>query len=331
MHLNEKIYIAGHEGLVGSALVRLLKTRGFQHLIIRKKDELDLRNQKDVNNFFLEEKPDFVFLAAALVGGIKANNDFPASFLYDNLMIQTNVMHAAHAYGVKKLLFLGSSCIYPRLCEQPIKEEYLMTGSLEATNEAYAIAKISGIKLAQAYHKQYGSNFICAMPTNLYGPGDTFDKERSHVIPALLMKIHEAKEKNIPSIALWGTGNALREFLYADDLAVALFILMGRYNGSEIINVGSGQEISIARLATMICEIVNYPGVITFDSGQPDGTPRKILDSSRINQLGWQAETNLRDGLEKAYAWYLKKLKGEHNETHNLAREPFMQRETHCI
>ncbi|MBI2775406.1 GDP-L-fucose synthase [Candidatus Dependentiae bacterium] len=310
MHLNEKIYIAGHEGLVGSAIVRLLKARGFQHLITRTKDELDLRAQKDVNNFFLEKKPDFVFLAAALVGGIKANNDYPASFLYDNLMIQANVMHAAHLSGVKKLLFLGSSCIYPRMCEQPIKEKYLMTGPLEMTNEAYAIAKISGIKLAQAYRQQYGSNFICAMPTNLYGPGDTFDKERSHVIPALILKIHEAKEKNIPSIPLWGTGNALREFLHADDLAAALFILMEHYNESEIINIGSGQEVSVLALSQMISEIINYRGSILFNNAESDGTPRKILDSSRIGTLGWQAKINLRKGLEQAYEWYLENKKG---------------------
>jgi GDP-L-fucose synthase len=309
MQLHDKIYVAGHDGLVGSALMRLLKKEHYKNIIFASKDDLDLRNQQKVNDFFAREKPDYVFLAAALVGGIKANNEYPASFLYDNLMIQTNVMHSAQKYGVKKLLFLGSSCIYPRDCVQPIKEEYLLNGSLEQTNESYAIAKIAGIKFAQAYRKQYGASFICAMPTNLYGPHDTFDPERSHVIPALVLKIHEAKEQLLPSISLWGSGKAMREFLHADDLAAALLLLMKNYNAQEIINVGSGSEITISKLAALIAEIVGFDGRIIFDQRNPDGTPRKILDSSKINQLDWRARISLQDGLAQAYEWYLENKK----------------------
>ena len=305
MNQNSRIYVAGHQGLVGSALIKLLKEREFSNLITASFNELDLRNQKLVNDFFAKERPEYVFLAAAKVGGIKANNEFPADFIYDNLMIEANVMHAAYQNGVKKLLFLGSSCIYPKLCSQPIKEEYLLTGPLEPTNAPYAIAKIAGISLAQSCARQYGSNFICAMPTNLYGPGDTFDENNSHVIPALIKKIHEAHQQNKSLISLWGTGNALREFLYVDDCADGLFMLMQQYNEPAPINLGSGQEISIKDVAILIKEIVGYKGKINFDAQHPDGTPRKLLDCSKLNRLGWYAGTSLKLGLEKTYEWYL--------------------------
>lgn len=304
MNQNSRIYVAGHQGLVGSALIRLLEDRGFSHLVTATFNELDLRNQKMTHDFFAIEKPEYVFLAAAKVGGIKANNDFPADFIYDNLMIEANVIHAAFKFDVKKLLFLGSSCIYPKLCLQPIKEEYLLTGSLEPTNAPYAIAKIAGISLAQSYARQYGSNFICAMPTNLYGPGDTFDENNSHVIPALIKKIHEAHTVGLPNISLWGTGNALREFLYVDDCADALLMLMQNYDQTEPINLGSGQEVTIKEVALLIKEIVGYNGTIHFDAQHPDGTPRKLLDCSKLNSLNWSARTQLKNGLEKTYEWY---------------------------
>lgn len=304
MQVNSRIYVAGHQGLVGSALMRALQQHGFTNLITRPFTELDLRNQQATEQFFAQEKPEYVFLAAARVGGIKANNDYPAQFLYDNLLIESNVIHAAYQYGVKKLLFLGSSCIYPRECPQPIKEEYLLTGPLEPTNEWYAIAKIAGLKLCQAYNKQYGTNFISCMPTNLYGPGDNFDLQTSHVIPALIAKIVTAHETQQPAVPIWGTGKALREFLYVDDLAQALVFLMRNYQENRWINVGTGKDCTIAELAYLIAEIVGYQGQLAFDITKPDGTPRKVLDVSLITSLGWQAETSLRGGLEKTIAWY---------------------------
>lgn len=301
-----KIYVAGHTGLVGSALLRLLWAEGFFNVITRNVTELDLRDQQAVHTFFAQEHIEYVFLTAARVGGIKANHEYPASFMYDNLMIQTNVIHGAYKYGIKKLLFLGSSCIYPRLCPQPIKEEYLLTGPLEATNEPYALAKIAGLKLCQAYNKQYGTRFIVAMPTNLYGPGDNFDTQTSHVLPALITKFIEAHENNLPSVPVWGTGNARREFLQVNDLAQALLILMKNYEKNEWINVGIGSDYSIAELAQVIKEIVGYRGTIVFDSTQPEGTPQKLLDSSKIFSLGWQPATSLRTGIEETILWYKK-------------------------
>ncbi len=308
MNINEKIYVAGHEGLLGSALVRALKAHGYINLVFATKTELDLRNQQMVENFFAREKPAYIFLAAATVGGIKANNNYPATFLYDNLMIQTNVIHAAHLQKVKKLLFIGSSCIYPRNCPQPMQPEHLLTGPLEQTNEPYAIAKIAGIKMIEAYRKQYKNNFIACMPTNLYGPGDTFDAERSHVIPALILKIDHARQESLSHVILWGTGNALREFLYVDDCARALVFLMQKYNQSELINIGSGQEITIRDLAQMVKEIVGYQGAIVFDK-QLDGTPRKLLDCTPINNLGWRVQISIGAGLKKTYESYIQQLK----------------------
>ncbi len=308
MKKNEKIYIAGHEGLLGSALMRTLKTAGYTNFVFATKAELDLRNQQMVENFFAAKKPDYVFLAAATVGGIKANNELPAQFLYDNLMIQTNVIHAAHNNKVKKILFIGSSCIYPRTCPQPMQPHHLLTGELEKTNEAYAIAKIAGIKMVQSYRKQYGDNFISCMPTNLYGPGDTFDAEKSHVIPALMLKIHHAHFENAKTVHLWGTGNALREFLYVDDCARALLFLMENFNGFDPINIGSGEEISICDLAQMIKKVVGYRGTIVFDQ-QLEGTPRKLLDCAPINNLGWNAHTSIDVGLKRTYEWYIGRLK----------------------
>lgn len=304
MDLAAKIYVAGHSGLVGSAIVRTLHIRGYSNVITRTLQELDLRNQHAVNEFFAHEKPEYVFLAAARVGGIKANASLPALFIYDNIMIEANVIHAAYIYGTKKLLFLGSSCIYPKHCQQPIKEEYLLTGDLEPTNKPYALAKMTGIALCQAYNQQYGTNFISCMPTNLYGPGDTFDEEYSHVIPGLITKIHRAKIHNDTHVVAWGSGNALREFLYSDDLADALIFLMHHYDSSEPINIGSGSDIAIKELAAYIKHIIDYSGTIQFDHKHPDGTPRKLLDCSRMQSLGWAPKTALLDGLEKTYAWY---------------------------
>jgi len=300
-----RIYVAGHRGMVGSAIVRALEARGYGNLVTRSSKELDLRDQAAVREFFAAERPDYVFLAAAKVGGIVANDSYPAEFIHDNLAIETNVIHAAHLNAVKKLLFLGSTCIYPKLAPQPLKEEYLLTGPLEPTNEWYAVAKIAGIKLCQAYRRQYGDDFISAMPTNLYGPGDNFDLEKSHVVPAMLRKMHEAKERGDTAVTLWGSGKPLREFLHVDDLADGLLFLMENYSGESHVNIGVGKDISIRDLAETIREIVGYQGELVFDTSKPDGTPRKLVDTSRINGMGWKAMTGLRDGLAQAYRWYL--------------------------
>ena len=301
MQKTNKIYIAGHRGLVGSALLRRLQSDAYTNLCYASSSELDLRNLQAVQFFFEKEKPEYVFLAAAKVGGIMANATQPFDFLYDNVQIQNNVIHTAWQYGVKKLLFLGSSCIYPKFATQPIAEKELLNGYLESTNEAYAIAKIAGIKLCQALRAQYGCNFICAMPTNLYGLNDNYHAENAHVLPALLQKIHQAKIDNLPSVMLWGTGEPRREFLFADDLADALLFLMQHYNSSEIINVGSADEMSIADLAEAICQVVGYTGKILWDTSKPDGTPRKKLDLTKIEQLGWQAKTPFLEGLKQVY------------------------------
>jgi GDP-L-fucose synthase len=304
MNLDSRIYVAGHRGLVGSAIVRRLQADGATNLILRAHDELDLVDQAAVEAFFATERPEYVFLAAAKVGGIHANSTYPAEFIHDNLAIQTNVIHNAWKHGAKKLLFLGSSCIYPRDCPQPIKEEYLLTGPLEPTNEWYAIAKIAGLKMCQAYHQQYGFNAICAMPTNLYGPEDDYDSENSHVVPALIRRIHQAEVITAPLVSIWGSGRPLREFLHVDDLADALVFLMRAYSDVDIINVGSGLEISIAELAALLSEIIGYQGELVFDSSRPDGTPRKLLDSSRLNTLGWQPRIGLKTGLRDATSWF---------------------------
>jgi len=306
MQKTSKIYVAGHNGLVGSTIVRLLKERGFVNIITRTRKELDLTKQKDVLDFFMKEKPEFVFLSAAKVGGIMANKTYPADFIRDNLSVELNIIESARLSKVKKLLFLGSSCIYPKLAPQPIKEECLMTSSLEETNKAYAIAKIAGIELCQAYRKQYDVNFISVMPTNLYGQGDNFDLESSHVVPAFIRKFHEAKNSNDPSVVLWGSGKAYREFLYVDDLADACIFLMDYYNDSEIINIGTGEDITIKELAALVRQIVGYEGEIIWDTEKPDGTPRKLLDVSKINKLGWKYTTALKDGIESTYEWYKK-------------------------
>ncbi|MGE5580985.1 MAG: GDP-L-fucose synthase family protein [Bacillota bacterium] len=300
-----RIYIAGHNGLVGSAIKKKLEEKNYPNLLFCSKDEVDLRDASAIQKFFQVAKPEYVFLAAAKVGGIKANYSYPADFIYDNLMIQTNVIHASYKYGVKKLLFLGSSCIYPKFCPQPIKEEYLLTGSLEETNEAYAIAKIAGIKMCQAYHKQYSANFISAMPSNLYGPNDHFDLENSHVLPALIRRFHEAKIKGEPYLELWGTGEPRREFLYVDDLAEACLFLMHNYDSEEIINVGTGEDVSIKELAEIIKATVDFKGEILWNSAMPDGTPRKAMNVSKINNLGWKAKIPLQKGIELTYQWFL--------------------------
>lgn len=304
MNRQSRIYVAGHRGLVGSAITRRLQNEGYEHLFLKTSKELDLRNQADTFAFFELEKPEYVFLAAAKVGGIHANNTYPADFISDNLAIQTNVIQAAHRFGIKKLLFLGSSCIYPRECPQPIKEEYLLTGPLEATNDAYAIAKIAGIKMCQAFHRQYGDRFISVMPTNLYGPNDNFDLETSHVLPAMIRKFHDAKVKGT-AVQLWGTGTPRREFLHVDDLADACIHLMRQYEGDEIVNIGVGEDLTIRELAELIAEVVGFRGEIVWDSSKPDGTPRKLLDVSRLHSLGWQAKLPLQQGLEETYAWFL--------------------------
>ncbi|HLJ31261.1 MAG TPA: GDP-L-fucose synthase [Candidatus Babeliales bacterium] len=298
-----KIYVAGHNGLVGRAIIRALLSAGYSHIITRNSSELDLRNQQAVNDFFEQEQPDYVFLAAAKVGGIHANNTYPAEFIYDNLAIQTNVIHAAYTHHVKKLLFLGSSCIYPRDCPQPIKEEYLLTSPLEKTNEAYAIAKIAGLKLCEYYNKQYGTNFIAVMPTNLYGPYDNFDLNSSHVIPALIRKIYTAQQNNNPQCEVWGTGNPRREFLHVDDLAQALLLLMNSYDGNGIVNIGSGQDLPIRELVAMIKDIVGYQGEMVWNSSKPDGTPRKLLDISRMTNLGWKPRITLPEGIAATLLW----------------------------
>lgn len=305
MEKNAKIYVAGHRGLVGSAILRLLKERGFTNLIFRTHAELDLAEQVRVKSFFEREKPNYVFLAAAKVGGIHANNTYPAEFIYQNLAVQNNVIHFSYQNGVKKLCFLGSSCIYPKLAPQPMKEEYLLDGKLEPTNEPYAIAKIAGIALAKSYNRQYGTNYISVMPTNLYGPNDNFDLQNSHVLPALIRKFVEAKQINSPSVVLWGSGKPRREFLYVDDMADACIFLMNNYDGKEFVNIGTGEDVTILEAANIIKDIVGYKGMLEFDSTKPDGTPRKLLDVSKINSLGWKAKYSLQEGLTKAIGWYL--------------------------
>ena len=301
-----KIYVAGSNGMVGSAIVRALRSKGFVNIVVKSSKELDLKNQQAVHNFFSQEQPDYVFLAAAKVGGIHANNTYPATFIYDNIMIQSNVIQAAYDFNVKKLLFLGSSCIYPKLAPQPIKEEYLLTGSLEPTNEAYAIAKIAGLKMCQFYKQQYGCNFISAMPTNLFGVNDNFNLENSHVLPALLRKFIEAKQNNKQEVTIWGSGTPKREFLFVDDLAEACLFLMENYNGNETVNIGTGEDVSIKELAETIMKIVGFEGNLIFDASKPDGAPRKLLDVSKINNLGWKHKTNLEEGIQKTLNWIQK-------------------------
>jgi GDP-L-fucose synthase len=308
MNSKGKIYVAGHRGLVGSAITRRLQSGGYSDLMLRTHADLDLLDQRAVDKFFAGERPEYVFLAAAKVGGIYANNTYRADFIYQNLMIEANIIHAAYRHGVKKLMFLGSSCIYPKHAPQPMKEEYLLTGPLESTNEPYAIAKIAGIKMCGAYNSQYGTNFMSAMPTNLYGPGDNYDLNNSHVLPALIRKMHEAKEQNAKEVVVWGTGSPRREFLYSDDLADACVFLMERYNAADVgefINIGVGKEITIREAAELIAEVVDFRGTLVFDTGKPDGTPRKLLDVTRLNSLGWQPRTSLRDGIRMAYADFL--------------------------
>lgn len=305
MKPHDKIFVAGHRGLVGSAIVRRLRGEGFTNIVTRTRQEMDLEDQAAVYRFFDQERPKYVFFAAARVGGILANNTYPAEFIRDNLFVELNVIHGAYRAGVDKLLFLGSSCIYPKHAPQPIREEYLLTGLLEPTNEPYAIAKIAGIKLCEAYNRQYGTRFISAMPTNLYGPGDNFDLQSSHVLPALLRKFHDARESGAPEVVVWGSGTPRREFLHVDDLADACVFLMRRHEGSDIVNVGVGEDISIRELAETIRDVVGYTGELVFDSTKPDGTPRKLLDVSRMNALGWKASIGLRDGIEQTYEWYL--------------------------
>jgi GDP-L-fucose synthase len=301
-----KIYVAGSNGMVGSAIVRTLEANGYSNIVVKSSKELDLKNQQAVHDFFNQEQPEYVFLAAAKVGGIHANNTYPATFIYDNLMIQSNVIQAAYEFNVKKLLFLGSSCIYPKFAPQPIKEEYLLTGSLEPTNEAYAIAKIAGLKMCQFYKQQYGCNFISAMPTNLFGINDNFNLENSHVLPALLRKFIEAKQNNKQEVTIWGSGTPMREFLFVDDLAEACLFLMESYNGVETVNIGTGEDVSIKKLAETIMNIVGFEGNLIFDASKPDGAPRKLLDVSKINTLGWKHQTNLEEGIQKTLNWIQK-------------------------
>lgn len=309
MKKNDKIYVAGHRGLVGSAIVRNLKVRGFENIITRTHKELDLINQVDVRKFFEEEKPEYVFLAAAKVGGIHANNTYPADFIYDNLMIQNNVIKAAHDFGVTKLLFLGSTCIYPKMSSQPIKEEYLLTGALEETNEAYAVAKIAGLEMCKFFKRQYGDNFISCMPTNLYGPNDNFDLKNSHVLPALIRKFHEAKINNSDVVEIWGTGTPLREFLYVDDMADACVFLMENYDGEQHVNIGTGEEISIRELAESVKEVVGFNGDLVFNTDMPEGTPRKLTNVDKLHCLGWKHKISLNDGIKLAYTWFLDNYK----------------------
>ncbi len=301
----EKIFVAGHRGLVGSAIVRRLEATGRRGSVVRARTELDLTDAAAVDAFFTDEQPTHVILAAAKVGGIKANDAYPAEFLRENLAIQTNVIHAAWVHGVQKLVFLGSSCIYPRLAPQPMQEEHLLTGALEPTNEWYAIAKIAGIKMCQAYRRQYGFNAISLMPTNLYGPGDNFSIEGSHVLPALIRRFHEAKVNQVPEVVIWGTGTPMREFLHVDDLAAATVFLMDHYTGESIVNVGTGTDVTIGQLAQLIREVVGYTGTLSFDATKPDGTPRKLLDVSKATALGWTASIELRAGIESTYQWFL--------------------------
>ncbi|WP_316771012.1 GDP-L-fucose synthase [Pedobacter frigiditerrae] len=301
MEQNAKIYVAGHNGMVGSAIVRKLKNEGFKNIITRSSKELDLRDQQAVSTFFSTEKPNYVFLAAAKVGGILANNIYRADFLYENLMIQNNVIHSAYQHDVTKLMFLGSSCIYPKLAPQPLKEDYLLTGELEPTNEPYAIAKIAGIKLCDAYRSQYGCNYISVMPTNLYGPNDNYDLNNSHVLPALIRKVITAKNNNEPNVTIWGTGTPKREFLYVDDLAEACFYLMQTYNEPGLVNIGVGEDVSILELAQLVVKIVGFEGQIITDTSKPDGTPRKLMDVGKLNAQGWKAKVSLKEGITKVY------------------------------
>lgn len=304
MKKDSKIFVAGHRGMVGSAIVRELERNGYSNLILKTSNELDLIRQEDVEKFFADEKPEYVFLAAAKVGGIQANNTLRAQFLYENLMIEANVINSSYRNGVKKLLFLGSSCIYPKMAPQPLKEEYLLTGSLEPTNEPYAIAKIAGIKLCESYRRQFGCNFISAMPTNLYGPNDNFDLETSHVLPALLRKFHEAAETGADEVEIWGTGSPKREFLHVDDMASACLFLMEHYDEEEFVNIGTGEDISIADLAYLIADITGFKGKLAFDTSKPDGTPRKLMDVSRIEAMGWKHKIGLREGIESVYEYF---------------------------
>ncbi|MDH5070826.1 GDP-L-fucose synthase [Clostridium perfringens] len=309
MNKNSKIYVAGHRGLVGSAIVRNLQEKGFNNIICRTHKELDLTNQNEVRKFFEEERPEYVFLAAAKVGGIHANNTYPADFIYENLMIQNNVIKAAHDFDVKKLLFLGSTCIYPKMAPQPIKEDYLLTGSLEETNEAYAVAKIAGLEMCKFFKRQYGDNFISCMPTNLYGPNDNFDLKNSHVLPALIRKFHEAKVNNSEVVEVWGTGKPLREFLYVDDMADACVFLMENYDGEQHVNIGTGVEVSIRELAETVKEVVGFEGELVFNTDMPDGTPRKLTTVDKLNDLGWKYNIELKRGIELSYNWFLKNSK----------------------
>lgn len=310
MNKDSKIYVAGHNGMVGSAIVRRLQKNGYENILCKSHRELDLTNQALTDEFFMGEKPDFVFIAAAKVGGIHANNSFPADFIMENMLIECNLLKSAFKYGVKKLLFLGSSCIYPKLCPQPIKEEYLLTGELEPTNEAYALAKISGIKMCQSYNRQYGTRFISAMPASLYGVNDRFNINNSHVIPSMIIKFHEAKMNNKPYVELWGTGNPLREFLYVDDMADACLYLMQNYEGNEFVNIGSGKEISIRNLAETLKQVTEYTGELVFDTTKPDGTPRRVLDNSKIHKTGWVPRIDMEEGLRREYEYYLKYIIG---------------------
>lgn len=319
MKQDSKIYVAGHRGLVGSAIVRKLRSEGYTNIISRTHSELDLTRQEEVEEFFSQERPHYVFLAAAKVGGILANKTYAADFIYSNLAIQTNIIHASYLFGVKKLLFLGSSCIYPRNCPQPMKEEYLLSGYLEPTNEPYAIAKIAGIEMCQSYNRQHGTCYISVMPTNLYGPGDNFDLETSHVLPALVRKFHEAKTRGHKEVLLWGTGSARREFLHVDDLADASVYLMNNYGETDIVNVGIGKDLTIWELAELISRIVGFEGRLTYDPTKPDGMPQKLLDVSKLRRLGWQAKISLEAGIAETYEWYMKNIEStsQANETNS--------------
>ena len=309
MEKNSKIYVAGHRWLVGSAIVRNLEANGFTNIITRTHAQLDLTNQADVRKFFEEERPEYVFLAAAKVGGIHANNTYPADFIYDNLMIQNNVIKAAHDFKVTKLLFLGSTCIYPKMAPQPIKEEYLLTGALEETNEAYAVAKIAGLEMCKFFKRQYGDNFISCMPTNLYGPNDNFDLKNSHVLPALIRKFHEAKVNGSEVVEVWGTGTPLREFIYVDDMAAACVFLMENYDGEQHVNIGTGEEVSIRQLAETVKEVVGFEGELVFNSNMPDGTPRKLTTVDKLHGLGFMHKVSLNEGIRMAYEWFLANYK----------------------
>lgn len=309
MNKNSKVYVAGHRGLVGSSIVRNLKNKGFNNIVTRTHGELDLTNQEEVRNFFEKEKPEYVFLAAAKVGGIHANNTYPADFIYKNLMIQNNVIKSAHDFQVKKLLFLGSTCIYPKMAKQPIKEEYLLTGALEETNEAYAVAKIAGLEMCKFFKRQYRDNFISCMPTNLYGPNDNFDLKNSHVLPALIRKFHEAKINNNKTVEIWGTGTPLREFLYVDDMADACVFLMENYDGEQHINIGTGEEVSIRQLAETVKDVVGFKGNLVFNTEMPDGTPRKLTTVDKLHGLGWKHKVSLNEGIKLAYEWFLENYK----------------------